>query len=117
MVPSGNLDHSAIRHYDQEPARISSNVIDTSNLKSSVDSTAKSTLRRIAESSNIYFPLKSVAKDLCFVLDNCKVWSLPDARFIVLTIVLGNGGEPTSHRVIGTTDQSACRIVPWTPPE
>ena len=74
-VPPGNLNQSAIRHHDQEPALVSSNVIDTSSLKSSVDSAAKSTLRRIAESSKTYFPLKSVAKNLCFILDNCEVWS------------------------------------------
>ena len=35
---------------------------------------AKSTFRRIRESTNAYPPLKSVAADLCFILDNCEVW-------------------------------------------
>ena len=34
---------------------------------------AKLTLRRVKESSNTYLPLKSVAKDLYFTLDNCDV--------------------------------------------
>ena len=38
-----------------------------------VSAEAKSALRRVKESSNVYLPLKSVAKDLCFILDNCEV--------------------------------------------
>ena len=45
------------------------------NLTASAE--AKSTLRRITESSNVYLPLRSVAKDLCLILDNCGVWPPP----------------------------------------
>ena len=34
---------------------------------------AKSALCRVEDSSNAYLPLKSVAKELCFILDNCEV--------------------------------------------
>ena len=34
---------------------------------------AESTLRRVKESPNAYPPLKSVADDLCFILNNCEV--------------------------------------------
>ena len=37
---------------------------------------AKSILHRVKESSNAYPPLKSVAKDLWLILNNCKVWTL-----------------------------------------
>ena len=35
---------------------------------------ARSILRTVKESPNVHPPLKSVAGDLCFILDNCKVW-------------------------------------------
>ena len=41
---------------------------------STASAEAKSTLRRVMESQNAYPPLKSVAKYLCFILDNSKVW-------------------------------------------
>ena len=44
------------------------------NRNSTASAEAKSTLRRVAESPNSYPPLKSVAENLCFILDNCEVW-------------------------------------------
>ena len=37
----------------------------------------KSILRRVKESSGAYPPLKSVAENLCLILDNCEVWHPP----------------------------------------
>jgi len=55
-----------------------------SNLKSLASSTAKVFLRGVKESADAFPPLKSVAGGLCFILDNCEVWStsraLPDPR-------------------------------------
>lgn len=41
--------------------------------KSTASVEAKSTLRRVKESSYVYPPLKSIAKHLYFILDNCEV--------------------------------------------
>lgn len=46
------------------------------NRKSTVYAEAKSTLRGVKESPNAYPPLRSIAEDLCCILDNCEVWSL-----------------------------------------
>ena len=46
--------------------------------KSTASATAKLLLRGVSDSADAFGPLKSVAGGLCFVLDNCEVWtSLP----------------------------------------
>jgi hypothetical protein len=66
----------------REPARLSTHALDpgsasedTSNQKSTAPTTPNAILRGIAESSDTYLPLKSVAKRLCSILDNCEVQS------------------------------------------
>jgi len=36
-------------------------------------------LRGMRDSANTFGPLKSIARSLCFILDNCEVW-LPSSR-------------------------------------
>ena len=89
------------------------------NQNSAASAEAKSTLCRVKDSSNTYLPLKSVAKDLYFILDNCEVQYPPSSQTLnpwYLRSFLANRGESTGHRVIGATDQSAFRIPPRTQP-
>ena len=44
-----------------------------SNWKSTAAATAKFFLRGVRESADAFGPLKSVAGDLCFILENCEV--------------------------------------------
>jgi hypothetical protein len=46
-----------------------------SDWKSIVSSTAKSLLRGVRDSADVFPPLKSVAGGLCFALENCEVRS------------------------------------------
>ena len=43
------------------------------NREPTASAEARSTLRWVRESANAYAPLKSVANDLCFILDHCEV--------------------------------------------
>ena len=62
------------KHYTDRSSN--SNVADETrrNRKPITAAEAKSILRRMRESANAYPPLKSVATDLCIILDNCEVW-------------------------------------------
>ena len=46
-----------------------------SNWRSTMSATAKLLLRGVNESADAFGPLKSVAGGLCFILENCEVWS------------------------------------------
>ena len=46
-----------------------------SSWKSTAFATAKLLLRGVRESADAFGPLKSVAGGLCFILENCEVWS------------------------------------------
>jgi len=48
-----------------------------SDWKSIVSSTAKSLLRGVRDTADVFPPLKSVAGGLCFILENYEVWSPP----------------------------------------
>jgi hypothetical protein len=81
-VSSDKADNPYILDHVREPARLSTHALDpgsasedTSNQKPTVPTTPNAILRGIAESSNTYLPLKSVAKRLCSILDNCEVQS------------------------------------------
>jgi len=79
-IHSGNLDGSTIPQRVQEPGQLQSPVLSSrvaseqeSNLESTATPGAKYLLQGVKESPN--FPLlKSVADDLCSILDNCEVW-------------------------------------------
>ena len=47
-----------------------------SNWKSTASAAAKLLLRGVADSTDAFGPLKSVAGGLCFILENCEVRSL-----------------------------------------
>ena len=76
-----------------------------SSWKSTAYATAKLLLRGVRDSADAFGPLKSVAGGLCFILENCEVWSSP-ARTIT-TLLTGTqrmrGNEQTieslAHRV------------------
>ena len=46
-----------------------------SNWKSTAYASAKLLLRGVRDSADAFGPLKSVAGGLCFILENCEVWS------------------------------------------
>ena len=83
IVSSGNPDNPPILERVPEPAKSSTHLLDpglasegTSSRKS-ISVTTSAILHGVEESSGTYPPLKSVARHLCLVLDNCEVWSLP----------------------------------------
>ena len=58
-----------------EPSAISNEK--KSSWKSTTLATAKLLLRGVRDSADAFSPLKSVARGVCFILENCKVWSNP----------------------------------------
>ena len=48
-----------------------------SDWKSTAFATAKLLLRGVRDTADAFGPLKSVAGGLCFILENCEVWSSP----------------------------------------
>ena len=64
-------------HLDEnaEPSAVSNEK--KSNWKSTTLATAKLLLRGVRDSADAFGPLKSVAGGLCFILENCEVWSGP----------------------------------------
>ena len=78
------------------------------NWKPAASAETKLILHRVKESPNAYPPLKSIAEGLCLTLENCEVRPpLPLASCAVLTVVLANGGERASHRIVGATGRNA----------
>ena len=53
--------------------------------KSTALATAKLLLRGVRDSADAFGPLKSVAGGLCFILENCEVWSDPCLHTTILT--------------------------------
>ena len=64
-------------HLDEnaEPSTVSNEK--KSSWKSTAFATAKLLLRGVRDSADAFGPLKSVAGGLCFILENCEVWSDP----------------------------------------
>jgi len=50
-----------------------------SDWKSTASASAKLLLRGVRDSADAFGPLKSVAGGLCFILENCEVWSPSNA--------------------------------------
>jgi hypothetical protein len=83
-VYSGDTDlNPPISDRVQEPVKLSTNVLDpgaasedTSNRKSTASVIATSILRGVEDSSDAYPPLKSIARHLCVILDNCEVQAI-----------------------------------------
>ena len=79
-VSSRNIDNPPVLDRVQEPAKSPTHLLDssapsddTSNWGSTASATPNLILRGVKESSGAYPPLKSVARCLCLVLDNCEV--------------------------------------------
>jgi len=72
------------------------------NWKSTVSATAKLLLRGVRDSADAFGPLKSVAGGLCFILENCEVWSPFRIHYPMLTSAPADKGEYKRNRVIGS---------------
>ena len=82
------------------------------NLKSLAFSGAKSILRGVRESADVFGPLKSVAGGLCFILENYEVQSSPLHPILAtLTGLSANEGEQTINRIIDTSDPCNFRVA------
>jgi hypothetical protein len=81
------------------------------NWTSTASATAKLLLRGVRDSADAFAPLKSVAGGLCFILENCEVWSPSCMCCPTLTGAPANEGEYTRTRVVGSQGQSARRIA------
>ena len=79
-----------------------------SSWKSTAFATAKLLLRGVRDSADAFGPLKSVAGGLCFILENCEVWSSPTSAIMTLTGTPANEGERTNNGIVGTPGQGAC---------
>ena len=61
----------------------------------------------VRDSAHAFGPLKSVAGDLCSILENCEVWLLSSSLNSHCSwFVLEDRGGYTSHRITGAPDQS-----------
>ena len=98
IIPSDEVDSPMPPHCVQEAPHPSKDV-DLSPAKEENKSGWKSTvppmvelLHGVRDSANGFGPLKSVAKDLCLILESCSVW-LPSHIFnLQYLLVLENRG-------------------------
>ena len=70
--------------------------------KSTTLATAKLLLRGVRDSADAFGPLKSVAGGLCFILENCEVWSDPCLHYQISDRPPADEGERANDRIIGT---------------
>ena len=85
-----------------------------SSWKSTAFATAKLLLRGVRDSADAFGPLKSVAGGLCFILENCEVWSDPCLSYQNSDQSSANERERAIDRVVGMSDQDTCRITWFT---
>ena len=72
------LDHMQTELRLEENAESNAAASDNkSGWKSTAYATAKLLLRGVRDSTDAFGPFKSVAGGLCFILENCEVWSSP----------------------------------------
>ena len=99
---------------DHVPVTLQRNKCNTAadelNWKSTASAVAKLLLRGVKDSADTFDPLKSVAKGLCFILENCEVRSSIRIRCLALTGAPANESELTSDRIIGSQTQNTRRI-------
>jgi hypothetical protein len=74
-------DHGPEVLRPDESAKPSAPADKKSNWGSTASATAKLLLRGVRDSSDAFGPLKSVASGLCFILENCEVWSPSRIRY------------------------------------
>ena len=82
IIPLCHADASAVPDHTQKELSPDENTESNaaasekkSNWKSTAYATAKLLLRGVRDSADAFGPLKSVAGGLCFILENCEVWS------------------------------------------
>ena len=75
--------------------------------KPAASAETKLALHRVKESPNAYSPLRSIAEGLCLILESCEVrLPLLPTSCTTLTVVLANGGERASHRLVGAAGRN-----------
>ena len=79
-----------------------------SSWKSTAFATAKLLLRGVRDSADAFGPLKSVAGGLCFILENCEVWSSPASTITILTRTPANEGERANNRIFSIPRDGTC---------
>ena len=84
IIPLHNVGTSEVPDHIQKELRPDGNAESNtaasekkSSWKSTAYASAKLLLRGVRDSADAFGPLKSVAGGLCFILENCEVWSLP----------------------------------------
>ena len=84
IIPLDNTDSPVVRDHTPQEVRPDENAEPgaaanekKSEWKSTAFATAKLLLRGVRDSADAFGPLKSVAGGLCFILENCEVWSSP----------------------------------------
>jgi len=70
--------------------------------RSTASTSAKLVLRGVRDSADAFGPLRSVAGGLCFILENCEVWSLHHALFVMLTDTPAHEGKQAGDRIVST---------------
>ena len=115
IVPLHNADASAAPDRTQKELSPDENTESNatasdkkSNWKSTAYASAKLLLRGVRDSADAFGPLKSVAGGLCFILENCEVWSSPMYTIEILISTPANEGERANNRVVGTQGEGTC---------
>ena len=115
IIPSHNVDASTVLDHAQkelshvenaEPNATASEK--KSNWKSTAYATAKLLLRGVRDSADAFGPLKSVAGGLCFILENCEVWSSLARTITIFTGAPAHERERADDRVVGTAGEGTC---------
>ena len=108
-IPLHNVGTSVVPDHMQKELRpdenAESNTVTSekkSSWKSTAYATAKLLLRGVRDSADAFGPLKSVAGGLCFILENCEVWSSLARTITTLTGTPAHERERADDRVIGT---------------
>jgi len=84
--------------------------------RSTASASARLVLRGVRDSADAFAPLKSVAGGLYFILENCEVWSLHHALFVMLTDTPAHEGKQAGDRIVSTPGPSARKIAVRTGP-
>ena len=115
IIPLHNADVSAVLDHAQKellPDKNTESDAATNEKKSGWKATAfasaKLLLRGVRDSADAFGPLKSVAGDLCFILENCEVWFSPARAITTLTCTPANERERANDRVVGTPGERTC---------
>ena len=104
IAPLEDADTSAVRDRAPHQVRLDENAEPGAAANKKAPSwkaialaTAKLLLRGVRDSADAFGPLKSVAGGLCFILENCEVWSSPHVHHRILMGALANEGERANN--------------------